>query len=611
MSIKGDFKTSGKEDFSKPTSEDETKNRKLKPLRSGASSSNIYVEKDLSNWNGSDIDEDELDRDISFEGLEQKKRKQKDEVKRSPRPELQKQPEVIDDFIRNFFVKKGMEKSLAVFQDEWYEKQQRGELTEITESVPDVYSQLQMVEEELLRVKSQLEQQKQYADLVAQRYEKLKKVKDHHKMNHLQMVQQKDQLRKELERLKKHCSKYDPFVEELTNKYDKVFKEKALVCLERDRLLSKVNELENNKQSVSIENTNESEKTKRNVGTKTPTKKIKKKDSVLPLDKKNPYKDRKYNRTAAESFALSQVYEGHTMSISGVAIHPKKPIVATVSDDSTWKAWSLPTTKVIMSGEGHTDWVSGIDFHPFGTHLATCGGDSTVKLWDFANACCSLTFEDHTLPVWECQFHYSGDFLVSCSMDQTSKLFDIRSEKCITTFRGHKDSVNSIVCVPFTNTILTASADKSISYWDMRADSKSLCVQTYYGHKNSCNCVAINLQGDTIASTDCDGNVILWDLKTQKIRAQFNASHETQVSANKCSFDPSGKVLAVACSDGSVKLYPGDGQTTRIDEDGNKITITTFGELRGHKEGAETVKFDIEGKYLISGGSDSVLCLYN
>jgi WD40 repeat protein len=45
-------------------------------------------------------------------------------------------------------------------------------------------------------------------------------------------------------------------------------------------------------------------------------------------------------------------------------MHPKKPIVATSSDDATWKLWSLPTGELIMSGDGHKDWVSGIDFHP-------------------------------------------------------------------------------------------------------------------------------------------------------------------------------------------------------------------------------------------------------
>ncbi|KAG2386537.1 hypothetical protein C9374_002281 [Naegleria lovaniensis] len=581
---------------------------------------------DLSNsfgsdntYNASDGDEDDEYEDDTLEGtlrmIEKKKKKIEEEKipelkrRQSPTPELKKEPEVIEDFIRNFLSKKGLEESLRIFNDELYEKKQKGELDESADAVPDAYTQLQRVEEELHFCKKQLEQQKQLSENVVQKFEKLRRVKDHHKMSHMQTVQTRDQLRKELERMKNHCAKYEPFIAELTNKYDKVFKEKTLVCLERDRLANRVTELENiirqqNGESTSVNNTTNNEMEK---GKKTKTiKKTKKKDSVLPPEKKNPFREKKMARTMAETFQLSQNYESHSMAISGLAVHSKKPIVATASDDGTWKAWSLPSSKVIMSGEGHSDWVSGIDFHPFGTHLATSGGDCLIKLWDFTTASCSLTFDDHTLPVWDCQFHYSGDFLVSCSMDQTTKLFDIRAERCVTTFRGHKDSVNSVVCIPFTNTLLTASADKTLSLWDMRADSKNLCVQTYYGHKNSCNYVTINPQGDTMASTDCDGLVLVWDLRTQKIRNQFNIS-DVPTSANKCAFDPSGKVLAVACADTSIRLFCPDG----IKEDESSKPNYTIGELKGNKEAVQVVKFDSEGKYVVSGSDDGMLCLFN
>jgi WD40 repeat protein len=95
-------------------------------------------------------------------------------------------------------------------------------------------------------------------------------------------------------------------------------------------------------------------------------------------------------------WVLSKTYSGHQLAVSGVAHHPKKAIVATVSDDNTWKIWSLPNGDLIMSGEGHKDWISGVAFHPRGTHLATASGDKTVKIWDFVNACCTATFTEHT-----------------------------------------------------------------------------------------------------------------------------------------------------------------------------------------------------------------------
>ena len=78
------------------------------------------------------------------------------------------------------------------------------------------------------------------------------------------------------------------------------------------------------------------------------------------------------------------------MGVSRVIMHPRKQIVATASDDYTWKIWTVPNGELIMSGEGHKDWISGLAFHPRGTHLATSSGDAQIKVWDFVNANCQV-----------------------------------------------------------------------------------------------------------------------------------------------------------------------------------------------------------------------------
>ena len=39
---------------------------------------------------------------------------------------------------------------------------------------------------------------------------------------------------------------------------------------------------------------------------------------------------------------MYKTFKGHDMSVNGLALHPKKPILATVSDDLSWKLWSIP-----------------------------------------------------------------------------------------------------------------------------------------------------------------------------------------------------------------------------------------------------------------------------
>jgi len=99
-----------------------------------------------------------------------------------------------------------------------------------------------------------------------------------------------------------------------------------------------------------------------------------------------------------------------------MALHQRKQIVATASDDCTWKIWNMETNENIMTGEGHRDWISAIDFHPSGSHLLTSGSDRCIKLWDFMSSSISHTFTNvSTGPIWKVKFHDTGDFCLSAS----------------------------------------------------------------------------------------------------------------------------------------------------------------------------------------------------
>lgn len=65
------------------------------------------------------------------------------------------------------------------------------------------------------------------------------------------------------------------------------------------------------------------------------------------------------------------------------------------------------------------------------------------------------------------------------------------SLRCRTTLRGHADAVNSIQFLSYSNTLVTCSADKTISLWDART---GLCAQTFYGHMHSVNHASFNMQ---------------------------------------------------------------------------------------------------------------------
>ncbi|QDZ20290.1 WD40 repeat domain-containing protein [Chloropicon primus] len=524
--------------------------------------------------------------------------------------EVTRRPEVIDDFFRNFLVKMNLTRTLESFETEWYEMKATGRLEEENMgNVPDIYILNQQLQDVITTLRSELRSARAIAEKATSTWDKFRKERDFHRMHHKRVGQEKNKLLTDLKRLRKHYSQYEPTIKELRHKYEVAMKEKMLMRLERDRINSKLEGLEkrlegqklagDRMQSKVGSSADSSGRTvpldaKRASTKKAATLEKSKtakgdtlKHSLPASDRENPYSKLEFEPLPVNSFSLQKTFKGHLMSVSDIAIHPKKPVIATASDDTTWKLWSIPNGDLIMAGEGHKDWVASVSFHPQGTQIATASGDSTVKLWDFQAARCTLTFTEHTQAVWGVAFHDTGDFLASCSLDHSTRLWDIATAKCKATLRGHVDSVNSVCWQPFTNNLCTGSSDKTVSLWDART---GLCAQTFYGHLNSCNSVVFDLKGGFVASCDADGIVKLWDVRMVK---EFGSIDVGPHSANKVSLDRSGKVLAVACDDTMIKCFSLKGDSP-----------TELCQLSGHEDSALSVAFDPYGSYAISSGAD-------
>ncbi|XP_076456214.1 sperm-associated antigen 16 protein-like isoform X2 [Babylonia areolata] len=549
------------------------------------------------------------------------------------KPSLVQKPEVVDDFVRNFLVRMGMSRTLDCFQTEWYELQQRGLLHEEDIGVvPDIYSRNSDLDSEVKFLKTEVVKFRNAALKAKETYVKLRKERDYHRMHHKRVVQEKNKLIDDLKRLKRHYAQYEPTLQTLRSKYEVAMKEKMLARLERDRAVGQASGLQSTLKSAENLKSNSSirggtadagsgaqrprymvdergmgptqrtllEMRKRvessqDVGEYPKDFKRHPKDSEFPLDTGvNPELAKKGppgHLTRTGGFRLSNTFTHHAQPVSGLALHPRKQILATTSDDHTWKIWFVPSGEIILSGEGHTEWVSDCDFHPSGSTLATTSGDTTVKVWSLSEPTCKHTFTDHTLAVWSCSWHTCGDFLATASMDNTAKIWDLNSLRCRYTLRGHADSVNCVEFLPYSNTLVTCSADKTLSLWDARV---GICAQSYFGHMNSVNSVTFNARGDTLASCDSMGSVRLWDVRKIATIMEINVGPHP---ANKVAFDPTGTILAIASNDGTIKMY----------ELANGTTIP----LIGHEDAVQCVLFDRSGEFLVSGGSDNTVRIWS
>ena len=533
--------------------------------------------------------------------------------------------EQIDDLIRNFLIKNGLTDTLTIFQQEFYElKIKQNGLLSVADSLPDIYLLNQKLEKQVSELQKELDSSKLQINKTKDMFDKLKKEKDYNKLHYSRVQHEKEKLLKDIDRFKSLQVYQEQIFQEITCKYESCMKDKMLLKLEKDRGLVKLESMQKHIDSLELKlreaegrNTlGHSGAFKNGASSESQSKlimdgpkenkplnkssnsnslrkqRVNSQISIIPPPIENPFKSADVEPMFKKTLTLAKTFKGHMASISRCKVHPKKPFLATASDDKTWKVWSLAKGDFIMSGEGHLDWISDVVFHPRGTHIATCSGDCTVKVWDLANVACAYTFKDHAQPVWSLSFHNSGDFLVAGAMDHSCKMYDVPYGKIRYNFKDHTDSVNCVAFSAFDNWFISGSSDKTLSMWDIRT-----CVptSTLYGHLGSVNSFAFTPDETKLTSVDTEGVVHFWDLRTMKHIGEIETN---RYALNGVAIDAGGRLCFAASEDNSIKAI-------------NLDTLKIEYELKGHEDSVLDLAINPLNKELISCSADSTFRIWS
>jgi eukaryotic-like serine/threonine-protein kinase len=116
--------------------------------------------------------------------------------------------------------------------------------------------------------------------------------------------------------------------------------------------------------------------------------------------------------------------EGHRAGITGLAVHPRLPLLASASMDGTARLWDLDTGRCTAMLEGHWDKVYALAFSPDGQILATGSDDTTILIWDVQHAEELTRLRGHEAYVYSLAFSPDGSRLASGSGDGTVRVWD-------------------------------------------------------------------------------------------------------------------------------------------------------------------------------------------
>jgi U4/U6 small nuclear ribonucleoprotein PRP4 len=117
-------------------------------------------------------------------------------------------------------------------------------------------------------------------------------------------------------------------------------------------------------------------------------------------------------------------------------------IVASASEDTSWRLWDVETATEILLQEGHSRGVFAVSFNGDGSLLASAGLDSIGRVWDLRSGRTIMIIDGHIKPIYALQFQ--GHRVLSGSADGWIKCWDVRKVSCTAGIGAHANAVSDL-----------------------------------------------------------------------------------------------------------------------------------------------------------------------
>jgi len=210
------------------------------------------------------------------------------------------------------------------------------------------------------------------------------------------------------------------------------------------------------------------------------------------------------------------------------------------------------------------------------------------------------------------------------------------------TLRGHKVAITSLQVDQSCELLVSGSRDRTALIWNLPKQQGNWATMQARldGHNHFVSGVAFSSDASHVLTSSWDKIIRLWTVKTRSIKALFK-EHDKDVTS--VAFSPSNNVVVSCARDNTVKVWnilgvckrtlpldawgaciacsPGGNDTECVFAVGcwdGTVKLWSFGKdceeqfrIKAHDGRVSGVAFAPGGAFLVTGGSDRKVCVWN
>ncbi len=302
---------------------------------------------------------------------------------------------------------------------------------------------------------------------------------------------------------------------------------------------------------------------------------------------------------------LSYTLEGHRDAIFDIAITPDSRYAVSASRDASLKVWDIENGTELRTLCGHRDAVRSVAITPDGRYAISASEDATIRIWDLQRGVqCGEPLNGGTVPIFSVTVSADGKTIISGSEDGILTLWGFESRKMLTSVKAHKGRISALKVSPNGEDVFSASCDGTLRIWKWG----SLIVD----HESRCKPYVTMPIKAAVVTTSPDGQQLISAVDERTLQVQSQSSdHGTIILHGHTGLINSICMTPETMTKKAENLFvisASDDCTVRVWRLADGAEINT---LRDHPREVNAVAISANGKYLLSGGWDHTLKVWD